>query len=161
MNYGQLFEELYNRKVKYLLCGGLATNLYGLQRMTADIDLIIDLEENNLKAFKLVMENLNYKASIPVDIVELANSEKLQYYKTQKNLIAYSYFNLKKEFVQVDVITEFPYHFNEMWGRKKVDTAMGFELNVIELNDLIEMKTQAGRDQDLTDVEYLKRLKNE
>lgn len=48
MNYGLLFKELSSNKVQYLICGGLATNLYGVHRMTADMDIILDLNESNL-----------------------------------------------------------------------------------------------------------------
>jgi hypothetical protein len=161
MNYGLLFKELTANNVRYLICGGLATNLYGLQRMTADIDLILDLNESNINAFHSVMQKIGYQPTLPINIVELADKEKLTYYKEEKNLIAYSYFNLKRTLVPVDVITEFPYHFLEMWNRKRIEKEMGFDMYIIELNDLIEMKTRAGRDQDLTDVIYLKKIRDE
>lgn len=160
MNYGLLFKELTKNNVKYLICGGLAANLYGLQRMTADIDIILDLHESNLKAFQTTMQQLGYQPSLPINITELADNKRLEYYKKEKNLIAYSYFNLKRTLVPVDVITEFPYSFEDMWNRKRIEKELGFDMYIIELNDLIEMKTQAGRDQDLTDVEYLKKVRD-
>lgn len=59
MNYKQLFIELYKSNIRYLICGGLATNIYGLHRMTADVDLILDLEESNLSNFKNIMSSLD------------------------------------------------------------------------------------------------------
>ncbi len=44
-----------------------------------------------------------------------------------------------------------------MWDRKRVDKGLGFDIYIIELNDLIEMNPEAGRDQDLTDLVYLKK----
>ena len=41
MDYFKLFEALYLAKIKYLVCGGLAVNIYGIPRMTADVDLLI------------------------------------------------------------------------------------------------------------------------
>lgn len=160
MDYGLLFGELSYGEIRYLICGGLATNLYGVQRMTADIDIILDLNLVNLEAFQKVMEKMNYKPTIPINITELSDHNKLLEYKKEKNLIAYSYFNAKKEFIQVDVITEFPFNFEEMWNRRRIDKDYGFEMYIIELNDLIEMKTRAGRNQDLTDAIYLKKVRD-
>ncbi len=37
MEYLKLFKLLDAREVRYLLCDGLAVNIYGIPRMTADI----------------------------------------------------------------------------------------------------------------------------
>ena len=47
MEYEKLFDCFYNNKVRYVICGGLAVNIYGIPRMTADIDLIIDFSAEN------------------------------------------------------------------------------------------------------------------
>lgn len=161
MNYGLLFAELSKKRIRYLICGGLATNLYGLQRLTADIDIILDLDEDNLQKFQEIMAGLNYKPVLPINITDLADETKLNMYVEEKHLIAYSYFNLKQDFIQVDVITQFPFNFLEMWNRKKTDNNLGFDIYIIELNDLIEMKGRAGREQDLTDLIYLKKIRDE
>jgi len=49
LNNAQLFMTSYIKKVRYLLAGGIAVNLYGIERATADIDIIVDLEDDNLK----------------------------------------------------------------------------------------------------------------
>lgn len=42
--YVPVFEALDGLQVRYVVVGGLATVLHGYGRLTADIDLIIDLE---------------------------------------------------------------------------------------------------------------------
>jgi len=51
MEFLQLFELLDQRKVRYLICGGLAVSIYGIQRTTADIDLLVDFDKENLTSF--------------------------------------------------------------------------------------------------------------
>ena len=48
MEYLELFSKLEQFKVRYLICGGLAVNIYGIPRMTADIDLLLDFTEKLL-----------------------------------------------------------------------------------------------------------------
>ena len=49
MEYLELFSKLEQFKVRYLICGGLAVNIYVIPRMTADIDLLLDF---TFKTFK-------------------------------------------------------------------------------------------------------------
>ena len=49
MEYSLLFEQLEKQKIRYLLCGGMAVNIYGIPRMTADIDLLLDFNEDNIE----------------------------------------------------------------------------------------------------------------
>ncbi|CAN5463223.1 hypothetical protein BH11BAC1_BH11BAC1_02030 [soil metagenome] len=52
MDFGLLFGKLNAFNVRYVVCGGLAVNLHGVPRMTADIDIILGLEEVNLLQFE-------------------------------------------------------------------------------------------------------------
>jgi len=47
----RILRLLYLNKIRYLLCGGVAVNLYGVPRTTVDLDLILDLSHENLKNF--------------------------------------------------------------------------------------------------------------
>jgi hypothetical protein len=52
MDYFRLFEELYINNVRYLVCGGLAVNIYGIPRMTADVDFEILWKDKVIRKFK-------------------------------------------------------------------------------------------------------------
>ena len=66
IKFEKVFSALNKAKVRYLVVGGIAVNLYGIERATADIDLVVDLEGNNLNRFIAVMKELNFKPKIPV-----------------------------------------------------------------------------------------------
>jgi len=63
MEFLQLFELLDHRKVRYLICGGLAVSIYGIQRTTADIDLLVDFDKENLTSFLSTIKPLSYVGS--------------------------------------------------------------------------------------------------
>lgn len=52
MNFGLLFGAFNKHDVKYIVCGGLAVNLLGVPRMTADIDIILEMVQKNLLRFE-------------------------------------------------------------------------------------------------------------
>lgn len=49
--FKRLFNTLNKCGVEYLVCGGIAVNLYGIERATADIDITVSLDEENLNRF--------------------------------------------------------------------------------------------------------------
>jgi hypothetical protein len=46
-----IVQSLETKEIPYMLTGSLALNVYSVPRMTLDIDIVIELEENNLKDF--------------------------------------------------------------------------------------------------------------
>jgi hypothetical protein len=48
MFYQDLFTAFHGGQVRYLVVGAVAMNLHGAPRMTADLDLVVDLERGDL-----------------------------------------------------------------------------------------------------------------
>jgi hypothetical protein len=67
--YEDIFRALDAESVRYLVVGGTAVNLYGYVRMTVDLDIMVDLNEENLRKLLIVMEKLNYQPRAPVNPV--------------------------------------------------------------------------------------------
>jgi len=67
---------LNRKRVRYLVVGGVAVNLYGIERATGDLDLVVDLEDRNLKRFIRAMKELGFKPKVPVALNDLARREK-------------------------------------------------------------------------------------
>ena len=74
--FRNLFSSLNSDGVKYLVAGGIAVNLYGIERATADLDIVLKLDRENIKRFIEVAKELGLKPKIPVKIDDFADSEK-------------------------------------------------------------------------------------
>jgi len=72
LDYLGIFKELNAKKLKYIVVGGLAVNFYGIPWMTYDIDLLLDLEDKNLKRFLSLLKDWGFKPKVPVDILDFA-----------------------------------------------------------------------------------------
>ena len=158
MDYIQLFTKLYEQKVNYLICGGLAVNIYGIPRMTADIDLLIDFTAENVEKFDVVMKSLNYQPVLPIKIQSLINENDRVEAVKNKNLIAFSFYNLVNNIMNVDVLINTPFNFNELWNNKVIRKADETELYLVSVKDLIKMKEYANRVQDQQDIIFLKKF---
>ena len=59
-----------------MVAEGVAVNLYGIERATADIDIILKLEEENLLRFINVVNKLGLKPKVPVKLEDFADANK-------------------------------------------------------------------------------------
>lgn len=158
MEYLRLFKTLNQYKVKYLICGGMAVNIYGIPRMTADIDILLEFEEDNLSNFENAIKHLLYQNSIPISIKNFINKEERQKAIKEKNLIAYSYYSSNSGFVTLDVLLDTPIEFNELWKNRSERNLGDLSVYIVSIEDLISLKKYANRIQDQTDVLLLSKL---
>ncbi len=158
MEYYKLFKTLNQHKVKYLICGGMAVNIYGVPRMTADIDILLDFEEENVTHFENAIKILLYQNSIPVSIKNFLNKEERKKAITEKNLIAYSYYNSQSGFMMLDVLLDTPIEFQELWKRRSERNVQDEQVTFVSIEDLIELKKYSNRIQDQADVLLLSKF---
>ncbi len=160
MNYLLLFNSFQKNEVRYLICGGLAVNLHGVPRMTADIDIILDLSEQNIDRFQKSVSETNYKLSIPVQLKDISDSKFRTKLKTEKNLVALSFYNPDKDFVVLDVLIDFPEEFEKLWSNREIKKVKDVNINLVSIDDLIALKKYSDRIQDQQDIHYLSKIKN-
>jgi len=159
--FKKLFDSLNQEKVEYLLCGGIAVNLYGIERATADVDLVLKLDKENLIKFVRVAKKLALKPKVPVKIEELISPEKRQEWKRDKNMTVFSLYDEKAPFFIIDVLIEEPFDFSEVYRRKKEIKFHDTVIPIVPIDVLIEMKEKTGRIQDEADVFYLRKSMEE
>lgn len=158
MEYGKLFSTLNQYKVRYLICGGLAVNIYGIPRMTADIDLLLDFEDQNVDNFENAIKLLSYKSSVPLSLKVFVNKKEREKVVKEKNMLAYSYFSSAAGYINLDVLLDVPVSFEEMWQSRTEKCSENSALPLVSLEHLIELKTYANRIQDQKDVLLLSKL---
>lgn len=145
MYYEEVIEALNNSQIKYLIIGGLAVNLYGVHRLTRDLDLMIEVSEETIKEFAHIMKGLGYSTPAPPE-------------KWMK-ITALSFFHESEEYKQVDLFIKNPIDFEEAYKRRKTFKINDIPFPCISEEDLITMKEKSGRDRDLIDTGSLKMLK--
>ncbi len=155
MEYLKIFKALDDHKVRYIVCGGLAMNIYGIPRMTIDIDLLIDFTKENIEIFQKILAELKYKPLQPINLESFIDSKSRKDAVDNKNMIVYSYYNQINNFMQLDVLLDVPLSFDEMWSRKSEVNSGGVPIYLVSVEDLIKMKEYSNRIQDRDDIVLL------
>lgn len=155
MEYLKIFKGLDDHKVRYIVCGGLAMNIYGIPRMTVDIDLLLDFTAENVRVFQKLLLELKYKPLQPVDLESFIDSKNRREAIDSKNMIVYSYYNQISNFMQLDVLLDVPLTFEELWNRKNEVRSGDISINLVSVEDLIKMKEYSDRIQDRDDIVLL------
>jgi hypothetical protein len=158
MYYREIFERLNQDHVQYVVAGGIALVLHGVVRLTADLDIIVDLSPDNVKRFIEAMEALGYRPKVPVKAMEFAVPENRQEWIEKKGMKVFTFYHPSRFEELIDVFVREPVPFVDLDREKKEVVAGGVTIPIVSIRHLKEMKIAAGRTQDLADVESLNNL---
>ena len=156
--YLPLFKALNDADVKYVVVGGFATVLHGYARLTMDVDLIVDLAPEEATRAMQTLESLGFKPRAPVPALQFADAAKRKEWIEQKGMTVFSFHNPSNPMLTVDIFVHHPIPFSELLSRAERMVIDGVVVYICSIDDLITLKQQAGRPQDMVDIEKLRRI---
>lgn len=156
--FRNLFSSLNSEGVKYLVAGGIAVNLYGIERATADLDIVLKLDRENIMRFIEVAKEMGLKPKIPVNIDDFADSEKRKGWIEEKGMMVFSLYDSKNPFFLLDIFVQIPFDFKEVYKKREKIRFEDTIIPVVPIAELIKMKEGSGRPQDRADIFYLKKI---
>ncbi len=153
-----LFRELNDRGGRYIVVGGLAVVLHGHLRATGDIDLVVDFAAGQVARTLAALEGAGFQPYVPVPTSDFADPAKREAWVRDKGMLVFS-LRPTSGVPMVDLLLEHLIPFEQLWDRSLVVTVCGVPVRIASIDDLITLKRQAGRPEDLTDVEALSAIK--
>jgi hypothetical protein len=157
-----IFKALDRVGVRYLIAGGVAVNIHGYQRMTADLDLVVQLERDNIVKAMSALNSLGYRPIVPVTEIDFADADIRQGWVKNKNMTVLSFHADQSPETAIDIFVTEPFDFDNAYN-----AAIAAEINpelivkVVSIPTLIKMKKEAGRPRDLDDVMHLEMIADE
>ena len=146
---------LTKAKVDFVLIGGVAARLYGSPSLTRDVDICYDRDRDNVERLAKVLKKLHARLrGVDDDVPFLVDA---------RTLLAGNNFTFVTDVGDLDILA-LPAGvdgYSEL-ARSAERVELG-EISVLvtTLDDLIRMKTAAGRPKDLAEVEILSALREE
>lgn len=157
--YEEIFRDFQKLKVKYLLVGGIALNLHGSFRNTADLDILVEMSNDNLRKIVSILKKHGYRVKQPVDPMGIADENTRKDWIEHKHMKAFNFFR-DQELKEVDIIIDSPVSYEEAKGKAKRIKIGNLSLPLISIDHLIRMKENTGRETDRLDVAQLKKIKD-
>lgn len=157
----RIFAALAAEQVRYLVVGGVAVVLHGHPRFTADLDLVVALDHDNVLSAVRALASLGYQPRAPVPAEQLADAESRRAWVEDKGLTVFSMWSPRFSATEVDLFVEEPFPFEEAYDRR-VQVDLGTtRLTVASLQDVLALKREAGRPRDLEDIAALEAIEQE
>lgn len=94
--------------MRYVIVGGLATVLHGFARLTADIDLIIDLVPAEAQKAMRAFEALGVKPRAPVPLTAFADPVQRKSWVSDKGMKVLSLWDPARPMLEIDLFVEHP-----------------------------------------------------
>ncbi len=141
-----------------MVVGGFATVLHGHARLTADIDLVVDLVPDEARKAVETLTSLGFRPRAPVEPLAFADPAVRQQWVREKGMRVFSLWNPANPMLEVDLFAEHPVDFEELWNRAEIIKLTQTEVRIASIRDLIRLKRLAGRPQDLADIEALENI---
>lgn len=149
-------------RVRYLVAGGLAVVAHGHVRFTADLDVVLDPDTPNLRRALAALASLGYRPRAPVPLDAFVDARERRRWVRQKRMKVFSLFSDRHRETEIDLFCEPPFRFARAY-RVSVRKRIGSRTfaRFVSLADLLRMKRQAGRPQDLEDIRRLREVHGE
>lgn len=160
MNYELIFSTLATHNVRYLVAGGMAVILHGVMRFTADLDLFVDMSKENVLALCRAMSDMGYTPRVPVTPEDFADPNKRRQWIEEKHMKVFTFIDVNNPVVVIDIFVFEPIPFADAWNNRTMIAYKGIDLHVVDKEDLIRLKTLAGRPQDIEDIKALRMIKD-
>jgi predicted nucleotidyltransferase len=154
-----VFAALNTAGVRYVIVGGVAVVLHGHPRLTADVDLVLDLEPNAARRAMQALIGIGLKARVPVDPLAFSDPRQREIWISEKNMQVFTLFSSINPLLAVDIFVQYPIPFEQLWAHSESFDLEGVSIRAACLEDLIAMKRAVLRPQDKLDIEALEALK--
>lgn len=143
-------------QVRYLVAGGLAVNAHGYIRLTLDIDLVVALNEKNIRKAFAALAGIGYRPSVPIDAEAFAQPGQRRRWLEEKGMQVLNFHSDDFPGASVDVFVYEPFDFTREYAAALRGALLpGLDVRFVSIPALIRMKQAAGRPRDLDDIEHL------
>lgn len=84
-----LLRSLTDRGVRFVVAGGVAIVLHGIERTTMDLDIALELSDENVRRFADAMDSLGLRQLVPVPVEALSDPETVRMMVEEKHAISF------------------------------------------------------------------------
>ena len=160
MSMFNLIKSLSDADIDFVLVGGLAVALHGYQRVTMDVDVVLAMQEDNLRRFIACAKTADLRPVIPVPIDSLAQPELIDQWYREKGMLAFGLRGPDKMSTVIDVLVKPVVPYTDLRRDAVIVNIDTLRVPIASIEHLITMKTGTGRSKDAIDIEELRKIQS-
>jgi hypothetical protein len=151
---------LSNAGVQFVVAGGVAAVLHGVERVTLDIDLAVQMAPGNVRRFLQVIAGLGLTPRAPVPPAILLDDQAREQLVQEKHALVFTFLDPADPLWQVDVFLTTELSFENLNADAVTVAIQGHPVRVVSIPRLIELKqrVQPLRAKDQLDIVELQRI---
>ncbi len=156
----EIIIALADAEVDFVIAGGVACVLHGVERFTLDLDVSVSLTTENLDRFIGTMKQQGLVPRVPVPPESLLDPDFRAMVVDEKNALVFTFIDLNDPRKHVDMFLTDDLSFEAIGKGCETIDLEGRLVKIASASKLLEMKESIDppRDKDRIDISFLKRL---
>jgi hypothetical protein len=157
--YNDILKNLADADVEFIVGGGVACVLHGVERVTMDVDVSVHMQPDNLGKFIEVMQALGLKPRVPVAPQVLMDPVFVRMMIEEKHALVFSFLDPDQPIRHVDVFLKADLAYESLLPDAQWVELNGYRVRIINRTRLLAIKRaiHPPRAKDALDIEFLSR----
>ncbi len=158
--FGDLLERLQQSGLEFIVCGGMAAVIHGVERTTLDLDISVSLRPSNIPNLVRAAEASGLVPRVPVDPFMLGDADTLHMMIHEKQAIVFTFIHPKDPFIHLDVFLVPELRYENLVDYSEIHSFRNNPLRVLSAQKLLELKESIDppRPKDLMDILVLREI---
>ena len=154
---------LADHDVQFVVAGGVAVVLHGIERLTLDLDVAVSPEPANLQKFLKALRVLELEPRAPVPAEWILHPSRVDQLVREKQAMVFTFWSPREPFRQIDMFLTRENGFDGLAIDAPSLPVRGRVIRFASRKKLIEMKrrVQPTREKDLSDIQALTDLEQQ
>jgi hypothetical protein len=157
--YREILGALTKARVDFIIGGGVACVLQGVERVTMDVDLAVAMTPENLPGFLRVMRELGLKPRVPIAPETLLDPQVVRAILVEKQALVFSFLDPDAPIRHVDIFLRPELSYEALLPDSEWVSLGDFSVRILTKGKLLSLKLgiQPPRAKDALDIEFLRR----
>ena len=158
----ELMTDLAHGGVRFVVAGGVAVVLHGVERTTLDLDLALEETPENLERFLQFAAAAGLMPRAPIPASVLLDRAALDRLVAEKGARVLTFQHPDRPWLQLDVFLTPESSYRSLIDTATPVTLSGMTVHVVSARQLIQMKRaiQPPRDKDIADIAALEKIQS-
>ncbi len=156
----EILKTLADYEVEFIICGGMAAVYHGVERMTPDVDISLDMSPANVEKFLSAVKDLGLIPRAPVPPESLLDKKMVNFFIREKNAIVFTFWDPNCPYKQIDIFLTKDKSYDLLKKHVIIANVGNKNVKVISIGRLLEMKLSIDppREKDKLDIAELKKI---